>query len=517
MAGVHDFVIVGAGTAGCVLAARLTEDPDVSVLLLEAGPEGRKLEIRIPAAFAKLFRSNVDWGYDTAPQAALDEREIVFPRGRVLGGSAAINAMMVLRGHPADQSAWGVPGWGRDDVAPAYERSRDSFPLAALREPSLLTDAFVEAAAAAGIRRCPDLNGDDPVGVGTVPVSQRNGRRFSVADGYLKPARRRPNLTVVTGCHVTRVLHERGVAVGVAYLSGGEEEEAQAGREVILAAGAVNTPQLLLLSGIGPREELERHGIDVAHHLPGVGRNLLDHLANGILVRTRGVQTLYSAETLPNLVRWLAGGRGPLTSNVAEAVAFVKTDPALEAPDLELLFAPVLFEEEGLQKPSAHGFTVASILLQPRSVGEVRLRSADPLAAPVIDPRYLSDESGEDAGKLVHGVRLARELAATEPLAGYVEAELLPGAEARDDEALLAHVRARSQTLYHPVGTCRLGLDDGAVVDPGLRVRGIDRLRVIDASVIPRPPRGHTNWPTVMVAERGAEIVAASARTGGHP
>ena len=321
-----------------------------------------------------------------------------------------------------------------------------------------MTGAFVDAAVAAGIRRCPDLNGDDPEGVGMVPVSQRNGRRFSVADGYLKPARRRPNLTVVTGCRVTRVLHERGVAVGVAYLAGGEEEEAQAGREVILAAGAVNTPQLLLLSGIGPREELERHGIDVAHHLPGVGRNLLDHLANGILVRTRGVETLYSAESLPNLVRWLVGGRGPLTSNVAEAVAYVKTDPALEAPDLELLFAPVLFEEEGLQKPSAHGFTVASILLQPRSVGEVRLRSADPLAPPVIDPRYLSDESGEDARTLVHGVRLAREIAATEPLAGFVEDELLPGAAAQDDEALLAHLRARSQTLYHPVGTCRLGL-----------------------------------------------------------
>lgn len=509
---VHDYVIVGAGAAGCVLAARLSEDPDVSVLLLEAGSKDRKLEIRIPAAFSKLYRSSVDWGYDTAPQQALDGREVVFPRGKTLGGSAAINAMMVLRGHHTDQAAWGVPGWGWDDVVPAYERSKGSFPLASLRDPSPLTDAFVDSAAAAGIARRADLNGADNEGVGVVPVSQRGGRRFSVANGYLRPAMRRPNLTVVTGCRVTRVLLERGAAVGVAYVVDGGEEEAQAGREVILAAGAINTPQLLLLSGVGPREELERHGIDVVLDAPGVGRNLLDHLANGILVRTRGAETLYSAESLPNLVRWLVRGRGPLTSNVVEAVAFVKTDPVLPAPDLELVFAPVLFEEEGLQKPSADGFTVGSILLQPRSVGEVRLRSADPLATPVIDPRYLTDESGDDARVLLHGIRLARRIVATEPLARFVEGELLPGAEAQDDEALSAHLRQRSQTLYHPVGTCRLGLDDGAVVDPELRVRGIERLRVIDASVIPRLPRGHTNWPTVMVAERGADFVLGSFR-----
>ena len=507
----HDYVIVGAGTAGCVLAARLSEDPDVSVLLLEAGPKDRKLEIRIPAAFSKLYRSSVDWGYDTAPQQALDGREVVFPRGKTLGGSAAINAMMVLRGHRADQAAWGVPRWGWDDVAPAYERSRGSFPAASLRDRSPLTDAFVDAVAANGIGRRNDLNDPDNEGVGFVPVSQRRGRRFSPANGYLRPAMRRPNLTVVTGCRVTRVLLERGAAVGVAYVADGGEEEAQAGREVILAAGAINSPQLLLLSGIGPREELERHGIDVVLDAPGVGRNLRDHLANGILVRTRGAETLYSAESLPNLVHWLVRGRGPLTSNVAEAVAFVKTDPALEAPDLELLFAPVLFEGEGLQKPSAHGFTVASIPLQPRSAGEVRLRSADPLAAPVIDPRYLTDESGGDARVLLHGIRLARRIVATEPLARFVEDELLPGAEAQDDEALSAHLRQRSQTLYHPVGTCRLGVDDGAVVDSELRVRGIECLRVIDASVIPRLPRGHTSWPTVMVAERGADLVQDSA------
>ena len=507
----HDYVIVGAGAAGCVLAARLSEDPDVSVLLLEAGPKDRKLELRIPAAFSKLYRSSVDWGYDTAPQQALDGREVVFPRGKTLGGSAAINAMMVLRGHGSDQAAWGVPGWGWDDVEPAYERSRASFPLASLRDPSPLTGAFVDAAAAVGIARCADLNGADNEGAGVVPVSQRGGRRYSVTHGYLRPALRRPNLTVVTGCRVTRVLLERSAAVGVAYAVAGGEEEAQAGSEVILAAGSINTPQLLLLSGVGPREELERHGIAVVRDLPGVGRNLLDHLANGILVRTRGVETLYSAESLPNLLRWLVRGRGPLTSNVAEAVAFVKTDPGLDAPDLELLFAPVLFEEEGLQRPSAHGFTLASILLQPRSVGEVRLRSADPLAPPVIDPRYLTDESGEDARVLLHGIRLARRIAAAEPLARFAVDELLPGAEAQDDEALSAHLRQRSQTLYHPVGTCRLGLDEQAVVDPELRVRGVERLRVIDASVLPRLPRGHTAWPTVMVAERGADFVRAAA------
>jgi choline dehydrogenase len=508
---VHDYVIVGAGTAGCVLAARLSEDPNVSVLLLEAGARGRKLEIRIPAAFSQLYRSSVDWAYETEPQAALDDRAVYFPRGKVLGGSAAINAMMVVRGHRSDQDAWGVPGWSWDDVDPAYRRSAESFPAADLRDRSPLTHAFVDAATAAGLGRRDDLNAPDNEGVGFVPVSQRRGRRFSTVDGYLRPAMRRPNLTVVTDALVTRILLDERVATGVAFRVDGHEEEARATREVIVAGGAINSPQLLMLSGVGPAGELARHGIPVVIDAPGVGRNLRDHVANGILLRSRGAATLRSAESLRHLVNWLVRGRGPLTSNVAEAAAFVRSDPSLGAPDLELIFAPVLFEDQGLQKPSEDGLTIASVLLQPRSVGEVRLRSADPLDPPLIDPRYLTDEAGHDVRVLLHGIRLARQIAAAEPLARFIEAEMLPGSVARDDDALVAHLRAHSQTLYHPVGTCRMGADPDAVVDRALRVRGIQGLRVVDASVIPRLPRGHTNWPTVMVAERASDVILTGA------
>jgi len=514
---VHDIVIVGAGTAGCVLASRLTEDPELSVLLLEAGPRSRKLEIRIPAAFSKLYRTDVDWGDSTVPQPELDGREIVFPRGRMLGGSAAINAMMVLRGHRADYEAWaatGCPGWSWADVEPAFARSSDGpFPLAELPDRHVLTEAFVHAAQAVGIPFTDDLNAEESAGVGFVRVSQRRGRRFSVVDGYLRPALRRPNLTVVTDALATRVLVEGGRAVGVAYRMNGTgegDEEAIAGREVVLCSGAIGTPHLLQLSGIGPRALLERAGVEVVRELAGVGANLRDHLASGLLVRTQGVQTLASAESLWNLAAWAFRGRGPLTSNVAEAAAFVRTRPDLPTPDLELIFLPVLFEDEGLKQPTEDGLTLGVVLLQPRSVGTVTLRSADPRDAPAIDPRYLTDPSGEDVRTLLHGLRLARRVLREEPLAQFVDEELLPGATARSDDDLLSHLRSRSQTLYHPIGTCRMGSDPLAVVDPELRVRGVDGLRIADASVMPRLPSGHTNWPTVMIAERAADFIAGA-------
>jgi choline dehydrogenase len=514
---VHDVVIVGAGTAGCVLASRLTENPELSVLLIEAGPRRRKLESRIPAAFSKLYRTPLDWGDSTVPQHELDGREIVFPRGRMLGGSAAMNAMMVLRGHPSDYDAWaaaGCDGWSWADVEPAFAKSAEGpFPLAEQRDRHALTEAFVHSAQAAGIPFTDDLNGEDNAGVGYVRVSQRRGRRFGVAEGYLRPALRRPNLTVVTEALATRLLVERGQARGVAYRLHGEgrdeEEEAVAGREVVVCCGAIGSPHLLQLSGIGPREPLERAGVSVVHELAGVGSGLVDHLANGLLVRTRGARTLASAESLRNLVDWWVRGRGPLTSNVAEAAAFVRTRSGLPSPDLELIFLPVLFEEEGLKQPTEDGLTLGVVLLQPRSSGTVHLRSADPVEPPAIDPRYLTDPEGRDLATLLQGLRLARRVLASEPLARFVDAEILPGDEARTDEALVAHIRALSQTLYHPAGTCRMGRDELAVVDPRLRVRGLEGLRVVDASVIPRLPSGHTNWPTVMVAERAAELVAA--------
>jgi choline dehydrogenase len=502
---VFDYVVVGAGSAGCVLAARLSEDPATDVLLLEAGPRDRKLEIRIPAAFSKLYGSAVDWGYRTVPQENLDGREIYVPLGKTLGGSSSINAQMVLRGHAADQEAWQAPGWGWPEAEQAYACSSAAFAREPLRDPSPLTHAFVAAAEALGIPPSADLNAPDNSGVGLVPVSQRRGRRWSVADGYLRPALRRPNLTVATGARAARILIDRGRAAGVAYRLDGREEEARARRDVIVSCGTINSPQLLLLSGIGPREAIEGVGLELVHELPGVGRNLRDHLANGIFCRTHDAVTLFTAESRRNLVRWLVRRRGPLCSNVGEAVAFVRTRPELAAPDLELLFAPVLFVDEGLSPPPEDGVTIAAVALQPGSVGEVSLRSADPNDPPLVDPRYLSDP--RDADVLVQGVRLARRIAAQEPLARHISEELAPGSAAESDEDVLAHVRALSQTLYHPVGTCRLGTDDTAVVDPLLRVRGVEGLRVVDASVMPRSPRGHTNWPTVMIAERAVELI----------
>jgi choline dehydrogenase-like flavoprotein len=516
---VHDFVIVGGGTAGCVLAARLTEDPEVSVLLIEAGPRSRRIEIKIPAAFSKLYRSPVDWGDSTTPQPALDGREVVFPRGRMLGGSAAMNAMMVLRGNRADYDGWaaaGCNGWSWDEVEPAFTRSAEgAFPLAELPEPHVLAEAFVHAAQAAGIRAASNLNGEVNEGVGLVPVSQRRGRRFSVLDGYLAPARRRPNLTIVTGALVTRVLLEDGQASGVAYRLDGEDAEEQAlcTQEVVLCAGAIGTPHLLQLSGIGPRGPLRAAGVDVVHELPGVGYHLVDHLANGLLVRTAGVDTLATAESLRNLARWAFLGRGPLTSNLGEAVAFVRSRPGLPGPDLELLLAPVLFQDEGLSQPTEHGFTLAVVLLEPRSTGTVLLRSSDPDMLPAVDPRYLTDPSGQDEATLLRGLQLARHVVKHEPLAAFVDGEILPGDDVRSDDGLRAHIRALSQTLYHPAGTCRMGSDRDAVVDPQLRVNGIVGLRVADASVMPKLPHGHTNWPTVMIAERASNLLGAGRRS----
>ncbi|MFN0155557.1 MAG: GMC family oxidoreductase, partial [Gaiella sp.] len=314
-----------------------------------------------------------------------------------------------------------------------------------------------------------------------------------------------------------RVRVEGGRATGVELLLDGHPETALAGSEVILAAGTINSPHLLLLSGIGPVGELARHGIDPVADAPEVGQNLLDHVACGLLCRTRDVRTLARADTPLNLLRWLLAGGGPLASNVAEGAAFVRSDPCLAAPDLELLFAPVLFENEGLTRPTEHGLTLATILLQPRSRGTVRLASSDPVAAPFIDPGYFTDEGGDDLRLMLHGLRLARRIASTRPLSDYIAGESEPGAEARDDDALRAHIRRRSQTLYHPVGTCRAGTDARSVVDPQLRVRGVDCLRVVDASVFPRLPRGHPNWPVVAVAERAAELISRPASSSPPP
>jgi choline dehydrogenase-like flavoprotein len=489
---VLDYAIVGAGSAGCVLATRLSEDAGVDVLLLEAGGPDRRREVRIPAAFTKLFKSEVDWDYQTEPEANLGGRAVYWPRGKVLGGSSSLNAMMVIPGSYRDYDDW---PWSWSDVAPVYERVHATLRPEELRDPNPLTLAFVEAAQQAGIPPSPSLEPMQLDGVRLTRVTQRRGRRNSAADAYLRPALQRPNLTVRTNAHVTRVVVEGRRAVGVEV-----DGEIVRAREIVLCGGTVNSPQLLLLSGIGPRDELEQHGIPVVVDLPGVGANLQDHLAAGALYESRKPVTLYSAESPLQILRYLLLRKGMLTSNVAEAAAFVRSRPELTAPDLELLFAPVLFEGEGLEPPSAHGFTIGVVLLQPQSSGSVRLRSADPFDAPAIAPQYLS--AAEDLETLVHGVGLARQVTAMPAFEAFIGAEIEPGDVPVEDA-----IREQATTLYHPVGTCRFG----DVVDSELRLRGLEGLRVVDASVIPRVPRGHTHLSTLMVAERAASFLRGGA------
>ncbi|WP_248616804.1 GMC family oxidoreductase [Paraoerskovia marina] len=524
----HDYVVVGAGSAGSALAARLTADPSVTVLLLEAGPRDTKREIGVPAAFSKLFRSDVDWNYDTEPQDRLGGRRVYWPRGRVLGGSSSINAMMWVRGFSEDYDDWGVAagrGWSWESLSPYFRRVEGVAPevlhddadlagrqgpvrIEAQRSPSAHTAAFLRGAADAG-HPVVVGNAADQRGFSQTQVTQHRGARFSAADAYLKPAARRPNLTVVTDAQATRVVVENGRAVGVEYAHRGRTEVARARREVALCGGAVNTPQLLLLSGIGDRAELEAHEIPVVAHSPEVGKNLRDHLLSGMAVEaTEG--TLFDAETPAQLLRYLARRQGMLTSNVAEAYGFIRSHDGLALPDVELIFAPVAFVKEGLVAPAGHALTLGAILLKPESVGTVSLRSANPFDKPAIDPRYLSDPDGRDRAALLAGLaeceRLLAAPALRERTTGvYVQpvgGEMLTAAE-RAEATLVDN----AQTLYHPVGTARMGTDGTSVVDEELRVRGVHGLRVADASVMPTIIRGHTNAPSIVIGEKAADLL----------
>jgi choline dehydrogenase len=501
----YDYVVVGAGSAGCAVAARLSE-AGASVLLLEAGPRDRKLEIGIPAAWTKLFQSEVDWNFSAEPQAALDGRRVYWPRGKTLGGSSAINAMMWVPGPAADYDGWaaaGCTGWSYEELVPYFHRIPVT--VSAQRDPSPLSVAFVEAAVECGIERAEALDGEHVGGVGLVHVTQRRGRRSSTARAYLRPARRRRNLEIKTGAQATGIVLENGRATGVRYVRNGVEERAQASRKVVLSAGAVGSPQLLLLSGIGPADELRALGVDVMVDLPGVGRNLRDHVVAGVLAHIDSPVSLAAAETKTNLIRYLLRRRGMLTSNVAEAAAFVHTMPDLPAPDLELIFAPALYLDEGLTPPAEHGVSVGAVLLRPESIGSIHLASADPFAPPLIQPNYVSTEG--DLRVLVEGTKLARRVLAAQPLADYVGEELLPGEAAQTDEEIATFVRRHAHTLYHPVGTCRMGMDELAVVDPELRVRGVDSLRIADASIMPTLISGHTNAAAIMIGEKAADLI----------
>ena len=521
----YDYIIVGAGSAGCVLAARLTEDLRTRVLLLEAGGAGGAKEIRIPAAFSKLFKTGVDWNYATEPEPHLHERRLYWPRGKVVGGSSAINAMIYIRGNRADFDLWrdlGNAGWGFAEVLPYFKKSENQergaseyhgvggpVNVADPRYVNPLTRAFLAAAGEIGIAHNPDFNGEVQDGAALYQVTQKNGARWSAADGYLKPARERGNLTVVTAAHATRVLLEGKRAVGVAFLRDGVPEEARADGEVILAGGTVNSPQLLMLSGIGPADELKAAGISAIQDLPGVGKNLQDHPMVSVGYLCTQKISLDGAETLGNLLRWLLWKNGPLASNVAEAGLFLRTRVGLGVPDLQLLFGPAYYRGHGLVRRKEHCFGFGPTLITPESRGDISLRSANPLDPPAIRANYLSTDA--DLRTMIAGVRLARRLAHAKAFDAFRGEELHPGAAMESDAEISEFLRNELETLYHPVGTCKMGVDALAVVDARLRVRGIEGLRVVDASIMPRVPAGNTNAPVIMIAEKAAEMIRAGA------
>jgi choline dehydrogenase len=530
---VYDYVIVGAGSAGCVLASRLTENPDVQVLVLEAGPPDTADEIRIPAAISQLFQGPYDWNYETIPQQRAGDRAIYWPRGRVLGGSSSINAMIYIRGSRHDYDTWrddyGCDGWGYTDLLPYFLRAEHnsrgesawhgaSGPLSVqdLRFKSSLTRGFVAAARSCGQLANDDFNGPQQDGVGFYQVTQQGGRRWSAADAYLHPAAARPNLTILTDALATGIEVEGGRATGVRYLRRGVEEVAWAQGEVILSGGAVNSPQILLLSGIGPADDLRGLGIPVVVDSPGVGANLSDHpVVTGMwgTPRTRG---LWERSGPRNLARWQLLHSGPLASNVAEAGGFWRSDPALPAPDIQWHVLPVPYQNYGLADPASRAMSVLMTLIAPGSRGRIWLRSTDPRHKPAIDPAYLSDMA--DLDPLLAAIGQVREFAAARPMSKLAQSELAPGDGRRTEAELIDWIRRDITTMYHPAGTCAMGGDSvlaasklTSVVDPELRVRGVDRLRVVDASVMPAVPRGNTNAPVIAIAERAADLISGRA------
>lgn len=512
----YDYIIVGAGSAGCVLANRLSEDPSVRVLLIEAGATDSKPEIHIPIAFATLFQTSYDWAYVTETQPHLNNRQIDWPRGKMLGGSSSMNIMVYIRGNELDYDQWresGNAGWGFADVLPYFKKAERQQRGASAyhgaggpqyvsdpRSPNILSRTFLAAGVEAGLSRNDDFNGASQEGVGLAQVTQKRGMRNSTADAYLRPALRRPNLVVLTDTLVQRVLFDGKKASGVACVREGHEEEFQACREVILCAGAINSPQLLLLSGIGPAEQLQAHGISVLEPLPGVGENLQDHLLVPVCYTCARPVSLASAKSLGNLLKFILFKKGPLTSNIGEAGGFYKTRPGLPAPDLEMAFTPASYLDQ-----AHHGFTLGPILLAPESRGYLALRSSDAHQPLLIQPNYL--EKHADLEVLLAGVKLARRIAGTQALAPYRGEEFSPGSQAQSDEDLAEFIRGYATTVYHPVGTCKMGNDEAAVVDSELRVRGVQQLRVVDASIMPTLVRGHTNAAAIMIAEKAADLI----------
>lgn len=517
----YDYIIVGAGSAGCTLANRLSEDSQTSVLLLEAGGDDKEQKIHIPAAFSQLFKTTYDWAYYTEEEPGMVRRNMYWPRGKVLGGSSSINAMIYIRGHRNDYDSWlaaGNEGWGYSDVLPYFkkaehqERGADEYhgvggPLnvADMRYINPLTRAFVAACVESGIPANRDFNGAVNEGAGVFQTTQKHGERWSTVNAYLKPALRRPNLTVRPQTQVARIVFEQGRAVGVAYLVNGRPETVRANREVLICGGAINSPQLLLLSGVGPADHLREMGIEVVADLPGVGENLQDHLAAGAAYQSTRPVSLAGAQSPVNIATYLLLKKGPLASTIAEAGAFIKTRPDAPVPDIQYHFAPTFFKAHGFEPVEGHGFTIAPTLLHPLSRGNIRLRSNDPTAHPAIRANYFTVE--EDVQVMLAGMKLAHEIAHTQAFAPFLGAESEPGTWKRPDSEVIQAIRESAETLYHPAGTCKMGNDALAVVDAQLRVRGVEGLRVIDASIMPTVVGGNTNAPTIMIAEKAADMI----------
>lgn len=543
-AGTWDYVIVGAGSAGCVVANRLSADPDCSVLLVEAGGRDRNPLFRLPMLMGRLFHSGIwNWRYHTEPVPTLNGRSLYWPRGKVLGGSSTINGMVYVRGNRHDYDRWaqsGLAGWSYDEVLPAFRRSEahverdDPFhsrtgelTVCRARGRNPLFDLFVEAGREAGHPVNDDFNGAEQEGCGRYDFTIRHGRRWSTSFAFLRPVLHRRNLTVATDSLVRRVLVENGRTAGVEVARRGRVRRVRAAREVVLCAGTVNSPQLLLLSGIGPPEEIERHGLEVVHDLPGVGRNLQDHVDCVLAYECREPVTLYRdlrADRLAaSVVRGLVFGKGIVTTFPYEAGAFLKTRPGLVAPDIQLHFMPALERTANLHFPNPfkrepveanHGLTVRVGPLVPESRGTVTLRSADPTAAPRIQPNYLEREA--DLRTMIAGVRMVRDIMGQPALGGHRGRELAPGAEVRTDRELETWLRSSAMTTFHPVGTCKMGVDPMAVVDAHLRVRGLEGLRVADASVMPIISSGNTNAPAIMIGEKAAEFLRGDASPAGE-
>jgi choline dehydrogenase len=515
----YDYVIVGAGSAGCVLADRLSEDPDVRVLLLEAGGTDEDELVQIPAAFGALLRTDRDWDHSTAPESECDNRRLYLPRGKVLGGCSSTNAMVYIRGNRRDYDEWrelGCEGWGWHDLLPYFKRAEDNErgasalhgvggPLAVsdVRDRNAIQQAFIDAAAAHGVPVNDDFNGPDQEGVGWYQTTTRDGLRASTAEAYLHPARSRPNLTIETRVQALNIIFKGTRAVGVAGMRLDDRLEFRAEREVIVCAGAYGSPQLLMQSGIGRADELAQLGIWPIAELPGVGRNLQDHPFAAILFLTDREDTMFGAFNEANF-ELLEEGRGPLTAPGLQAGGFVRSHDGLDVPDVQLYCIPALLRDESLVPAHAPGVTLAACAIKPASTGYVALASPDPTAKPLIVHNYYAEP--EDLRTEVAAIRLCMEIARTQPLAGCLrEPYQYPASDS--DEDIAAMLRRHSTSNLHPTSSCKLGVDELAVVDLELRVRGVEALRVVDASVMPSVPRGNTNAPTIAIAERAADLI----------